>query len=250
MPAQLNWLPNHAAQNEYDVNGSLDIEGKVRQVWDAGYRCAAVPSDLIDNGTLKLDAQNRPTLNGHVFRAMIYLYPQYSKPTTLNFLDRYTQAGGSLMTEGAATYDFLGANARKQWATIAARAAANHFDVNEIAKLGIPKDSLSPSGSMLEDGSALLSDLTSITTKEPRNFRLALAGHIYTGSFVGMVALKVDASGQVEKFACGQCSGLQRDGKMVLWLKEPRDFVLHSDTSGYHVLMQGAGTSHDVIVTP
>ena len=56
MPALLNWYPDHDARNLFDINGSLHIEEQAIAVWDAGYRCAVVPSDLIDNGSLKLDA--------------------------------------------------------------------------------------------------------------------------------------------------------------------------------------------------
>jgi hypothetical protein len=250
MPAQLNWFPDNAARNPYDVNGSLDIENKVQQIWDAGYRCAVVPSDLIDSGALTLDVNNHPVLSGHKFSAMVYLYPQYSKASTLAFLDRYTRAGRPLMTEGSATYDFLGHDVTEQWATIAAHAQVDHLDPALLGKLGISRDDLAPDGSMLEDGSSLRTDLTSIQKNEPKDFQFHLAGHIYTGSFVGAVALKVDRAGRVEKFACGQCSGLQRDGKAVLRIKEPRDLILRRDASGYHMLIQGHEDAATVSLTP
>jgi len=250
MPAQLNWFPDHAARNAFDVNGSLDIEGKVQQIWDAGYRCAVVPSDVIDSGELTLDADNHPILNGHKFSALVYLYPQYSKTSTLAFLDRYTRAGGPLMTEGSATSDFEGHDVTEQWATIVARAQVDHLDPAVLRKLGISRDDLAPGGSMLEDGSSLRTDLTSIQKNEPKDFQFNLAGHIYTGSFVGAVALKVDQGGRVEKFACGQCSGLQRDGKTVLRIKEPQDLILRQDASGYHMLIQGHEDTAIVTLTP
>jgi hypothetical protein len=83
MPRLLNWYPNEADRNNMNVNGSPHIEEKVRALWDAGHRCAVVPSDLFDNGTLHLDVRGRPVLKGHTFRAVIYLYPEYSKRTTL-----------------------------------------------------------------------------------------------------------------------------------------------------------------------
>jgi hypothetical protein len=250
MPAQLNWFPDNAARNPYDVNGSLDIEGKVQQVWDAGYRCAVVPSDVIDSGALTLGVDNHPVLNGHKFSALVYLYPQYSKASTLAFLDRYARAGGPLMTEGSATYDFQGHDVTQQWATIVAHAQVDHLDPARLGRLGISRDDLAPDGSMLEDGSSLRTDLASIQKNEPKDFQFNLAGHIYTGSFVGVAALKVDQGGRVEKFACGQCSGLQRDGKTVLRMKEPRDLVLRRDASGYHVLIQGHQDAATGVLTP
>jgi hypothetical protein len=250
MPAQLNWFPDNAARNAYDVDGSLDIEGKVQQIWDAGYRCAVVPSDLIDTGALTLSTGNHPIINGHKFSAMAYLYPQYSKASTLAFLDRYARAGGPLMTEGSATRDFVGHDVTRQWATIAAHAQVDRFDLARLGELGISRDALAPDGSMLEDGSSLRTDLASIQKNEPKNFQFNLAGHIYTGSFIGTVALKVDEAGRVEKFACGQCSGLQRDGKTVLRITEPHDLILRKDASGYHMLIQGHEDATTVTLTP
>jgi hypothetical protein len=246
----LNWFPDNAARNPLDLNGSLGIETKVQQVWDAGYRCAVVPSDLIDSGALTLDVNNHPTLNDHKFSAMVYLNPQYSKASTLAFLDRYTRAGGLLMTEGSATHDFLGHVVTGQWATIAAHAQVDHFDPALLGRLGIAKDALAPNGSMLEDGSSLRTDLTSIQKNEPKDLQFSLAGHIYTGSFVGAVALKIDQAGRVEKFACGQCSGLRRDGKTILRIKEPRDLVLRRDASGYKMLIQGHEDAATITLTP
>ena len=250
MPAQLNWFPDNAARNPFDVNGSLDIENKVQQIWDAGYRCAVVPTDVIDSGALTLDARNQPVLNGHKFSAMVFLDPQYSRASTLAFLDRYARAGGALMTEGSATRAFLGHDVTAQWTAIAAHARVDHLDPALLGKLGISKDDLAPGGSMLEDGSSVRTDLSSLQKNEPKDFQFYLAGHSYTGSFEGVVALKVDPAGRVQKFACGQCSGLQRDGKPVLRIKEPRDLVLRIEASGYHVLIQGHEEAAFVTLAP
>ncbi len=122
MPSLLNWYPHESARNAFDVNGSLEVEEKVLAIWNAGYRCAVVPSDLIDNGSIKLDAANHPVLNGHTFRAVIYLYPQFAKSTTLAFLDRYTRHGGALVLEGDATRDFDGAPIEEVFRNIVGRA--------------------------------------------------------------------------------------------------------------------------------
>ena len=75
MPAQLNWFPNTAGRNAWDIN-TIGIEKKAVAIWNAGYPCALVPSDLIDDGRITVDAFGCPVLNGHVFEALIYLYPQ------------------------------------------------------------------------------------------------------------------------------------------------------------------------------
>ena len=154
------------------------------------------------------------------------------------------------MTGGSATSDFQGHDVTEQWATIVAHAQVDHFDPALLGKLGLSKDDLAPDGSMLEDGSSLRTDLTSIQKNEPKDFQFKLAGHIYTGGFVGAVALKVDPAGRVEKFACGQCSGLLRDGKSVLRIEEPHDLILRRDAGGYHLLIQGHENAATVTLTP
>jgi hypothetical protein len=154
------------------------------------------------------------------------------------------------MTEGLATHDFLGHDVTKPWAAIVAHARVDHFDPALLGKLGMSRDDLAPDGSMLEDGSSVRTDLPSIQKNEPKDFQFNLAGHVYTGSFVGVAALKVDQAGRVEKFACGQCRELQRDGKTILRIKEPHDLILRRDASGYHILIQGQQGAATVTLTP
>ena len=250
MPAQLNWYPDAAARNPYDVNGKLDIEKKSQQVWDAGYRCALVPTDLIDNGALSLNTSNQPVLNGHVFRAVIFLYPQYSTEKTIDFLDRYSRGGGRLMTEGEMTRNFDGKDVSVVWQKIAARAIKTSFSVADIDALGMNKDPFAPSGARLEDGSLVQTDLASIQGGKPKPFNFRLAGHEYTGSFAGLVALKVAPSGEVEKFACGQCSQLLRDGKNILKLQVPHDLVLKRDHGKVSLLAQSTEDIGKVEIVP
>ncbi len=270
MPAQLNWYPDEAARNPYDLNGSLDIENKANEVWDAGYRCALVPSDLIDSGALTLDSHNRPTLNGHKFKAIIYLYPEYSTQRTIAFLEKYSRAGGHLMMEGTLTRDFLGRDATRQWSRISARVTLKNFEIDKIAELGTAKEGLDPGCSSLkdrspqctdlnalekvcsrlEDGSMLCTDLNSLTKNQPQSFEFKMAGHVYTGSFVGVVALNADSAGDVEKFACGQCNELRRDQQVVLSLKVRHDLALTSKAGRTSILIQGPGNPGDIVLKP
>ena len=64
MPAQLNWFPDAAARNVWDIS-SIGAEKKAVAVWNAGYPCALVPSEMIDDGKLTVDSAGRPVLNGH-----------------------------------------------------------------------------------------------------------------------------------------------------------------------------------------
>jgi len=247
MPRLLNWYPEESSRNRYDVNGSLQIEEKVKALWDAGYRCAVVPSDLIDNGMLQLDVEGRPVIHGHTFRAIIYLYPEYAKRTTLSFLDTYVRKGGPLMLEGAATRDFDGKPIADIFAPIKAKARVNGFSITDVDRLGVTKDPLRAIGGSLEDGSVILTDLPSLQQHEPKQFELTVNGHLFSGSYEGVFAVKADENGTVEKLACGQCGPLLRDGHEVLRLEKPSDLVLMNDSKdGYSAVASGAPGSNSV----
>ena len=251
MPSLLNWYPDESARNMFDVNGSLHIEEKVQAVWDAGYRCAVVPSDLIDNGSLKLDAMNRPVLNGHTFRAVIYLYPQYAKRSTLAFLDRYTEHGGALMLEGSATSDFDGKPAADAFEKIAARARVKEFSVDKIAQLGVQPSPLRGTGGELQDGSVILTDLHSLEANQPKAFSVKVSGHTFSGTYIGVFALKAAGNGSIEKLACGECGALQRDGHNVLALRNAADIVLTRNSGGsYDAVIVGRDGSNRLTLHP
>ena len=250
MPRLLNWYPDEADRNNMNVNGSLHIEEKVKALWDAGYRCAVVPSDLIDNKTLHLDAQGRPELNGHTFRAVIYFYPEYSKRTTLAFLQSYERHGGSLMLEGAATRDFDGRPIADLFAPIQAKARVNGFNLDDIEKLGITKDPLLAIGGSLEDGSVILTDLPSLQQKSPKAFAVNVNGHKFSGTYEGVFAIKANGHGTIEKLACGECGTLSRDGQQVLSLKTPADLVVLSNgKGGYNAVVSGAPESNSIRIS-
>jgi hypothetical protein len=206
-----------------------------------------VPSDLIDNGSLKLDAKNRPVLNGHTFRAVVYLYPQYVKRTTLAFLDQYTRQGGELMLEGSPTRDFDGESIGSLFEKIATRARFRQFSVERIAELGVKKSPLDGIGGELEDGSIILTDLNSLETNQPKAFSVEVNGHRCSGSYVGVFALKADPLGSIQKLACGDCTTLLRDGRPVLGLRDAADIVLHrvgADT--YDAVIRGQEGSNAI----
>ena len=239
MPAQLNWFPNSAARNQWDIN-TLGIEKQAMALWNAGYPCALVPSDLIDDGKISIDAVGHPMLNGHTFEAMIYLYPEYATPRTLAFLEQFAKAGGKFMIEGEATRDFAGNDITRRFTDIAAKASTCGFSVGQIPALGMAR-STNQNMAYLEDGSVICSDLNSFTTGKPQPFGISLAGHTWSGAYVGVLALKADAYGRIEKLAAGGLSQLLCDGKLVLSLASPADIVLRWQTNGqYQVLIKGS----------
>lgn len=231
IPAQINWFPDYAARSAWDLHGKLEIQHKAMTIWQAGYPCALLPSDFIDSGQIEIGAGGYPIINGHRFDCLVFLYPQYAKHTTLEFLERFTQCGGKWMLEGDATHDFNGGDIRIRFENLAARATVRGFDISALSRLGAQPNPLQ-NGAMMEDGSVIFTDIASWQASQPRTFTVNLAGHEFSGSYIGVCALKVDEGGDVEKLACGGFSQLNRDGKEVLSLERPADAVITRTSNG------------------
>ncbi|HTV42833.1 MAG TPA: hypothetical protein VMF08_19870 [Candidatus Sulfotelmatobacter sp.] len=247
MPALINWFPDESARSPWDINGNLGIEEKAAKIWRAGYPCALLPSDFIDNGQITFDAENHPVVNGHRFDAMVFLDPQYAKESTLKFLARYTQAGGKLMLEGTATRNFYGDDISSRFQKIADSATVRGFDVARLPELGARTNSV-PDGAFLEDGSVIFSDYTSWHKNRSKPFSIELSGHQFSGSYFGVCALKVDASGNVEKFACGGFTNLKRDGQTIFSLEQPADVVVRRTGQGdYDAIVVGSERNRFVV---
>ena len=248
MPAQLNWFPDAAHRSSVDINNGLHIEAKANALWNAGFPCAVLPSDLIDSGQLTLDAANHPVINGHKFDALVYLYPQYAKPASLEFLERYVHNGGKLMLEGAANRDFAGNDIAARFKKLSAQATVYGFDAAKMSQLGVTTNDL-PDGAYMEDGAVVLTDFNSWETKLAKPFRIKLAGHEFSGAYVGVCALKVDSGANLQKFAGGYFSELRRDGQVICSLASPADiFIARTADNKITAMIVGtndpAATSH------
>jgi hypothetical protein len=77
----------------------------------------------------------------------------------------------------------------------------------------------------------VFTDFPSWRKNRAKPFSVNLNGHEFSGSFLGVCALKVNSSGEVEKFACGGFRELRRDGKVILSLAHPADVVITRTTS-------------------
>ena len=244
MPALIDWFPDASARSPWDINGKLGIEEKSMAIWRAGYPCALLPSDFVDNGQITFDAEKHPIVNGHRFDALVFLDPQYAKESTLRFLERYTQAGGKLMLEGTATRGFYGNDITDRFQKIAGGATVLGFGVAQLPKLAARTNSV-PDGAFLEDGSVIFSDYTSWHKHQAKPFSIELSGHQFSGRYLGVCALKADANGNIEKFACGGFTNLKRDGQTIFSLGQPADIVVRRTGQGdYDAIIAGSRMNH------
>jgi hypothetical protein len=235
MEALQNWYPNEDARGMYDINGKLGIEEKVEEIWNAGYMNALVPSDLIANGQLKIDQNGKAVLNGHVFDAVVYLYPQYAKESELKFLEDYEAHGGKLMIEGKADHDFGANNISKRFQSIYDKATVKGYSVNDLSRLGISKNVL-PGSSKNADGSYVFTDLNSIRTSAVASFSVNIDGNLYSGQYKGLAAIAADNNG-VKKFAASGFKSLSEDGKVLLQFDEPVDVFISRQGTKYTIIV-------------
>lgn len=224
-PALANWFPLGTQRNDWDINGSLMAEEKAVAAWKAGYRGAFASSCLIDEGKITGDGRGGIFFGGRRFTALVFIGPQYSKEPTLRLLESFSASGGKLMLDGSATEDFAGNDIRSRFEELQRSAVATSFDVASMSKLGVTMLALDE-GAVYEDGSVILADLDSLVKNEPKPFSINIQGHNFTGAYMGLVAIKGDADGHVEKLAAGGLQELKCNGSPVVSLSAPSDLVL------------------------
>ena len=227
MEALSNWYPNIADRGAYDINDKLGIEEKAVEIWNAGYLNALVPSDLIVNNTLTLNATGKPVMNGHVFDAVLYLNPQYAREPVLKFLEAYKKAGGRLMIEGKADRDFKGNLISNRFKSIYNKATVVGYNVANISKLGLKKNYLAD-GCKNEDGSYVFTDLTSLRTGQPATFSVDIDGANYSGEYIGLAIIKAGNKTGIKKFAAAGFKSLSRNGKVLLSFPKPTDIYVEA----------------------
>ena len=228
MQALANWYPNEKERGTMDINDKLFIEEKASAIWNAGYRNALVPTDYIENNTLKINNNGKPEMNGHTFEAILFLYPQYAKESTIRFLETYTAKGGKLMINGTATTDFNGNDITNRFKNIAAKAVATSYSIDEIPKLGISKNGIE-NGCKNEDGSYTFTSYNSLKSNQPNTFSVNIDGDNYTGNYIGMAAIDANKQTGIKKFAANGFTELKKNEKTILRFESPTDILLEGN---------------------
>jgi len=233
--AQVNWYPDESKRGKYDIN-TLGIEDKAVQLWNAGYLNALVPTDLIVDGRLKLSENGKPSLYGNVFDAVVFLYPQYSQRATLDFLKEYIAKGGKLMVEDSATYDFNANNIAEEWEEIAQKAVSRSFNIPDVEKLGVPRNTL-VDGVQNGDGSYTFTSKSFFKDDAPSVFSFTQGNNTFTGDYKGIAVIKVNDTGNLEKLAVSGFTNLKRNGEDLLQLSGPADIFLEKIKGKYRIII-------------
>ncbi len=227
MEAIYNWYPNLKDRGMYDINDKLGMEKKSLELWNKGYYHAAVPTDLIEDGRLALNAKGKPMLNGYEFDAVIFLNPQYAKTSTTQFFQKYVQLGGKLLIEGVADKGFMGEDISAIWKGIASKAIANGYSLNNVAKLGIAPNQL-VDGVSNGPGVFTFTNKQSLETNQPAVFEFDYAENHYQGTYKGLAAIALDSKGNLIKLAATSFGSISKNGQPVLSLSKEADLFFEN----------------------
>ena len=236
--ALMNWYPDATKRGICDINDKLKIEEKAVQIWNTGYLNALVPTDVIIDDRLVVDAKGKAVYNGHVFDAIVFLNPEYAQEKTLLFLEKYLNKGGKLMIEGSASKDFNGNDIVERWKKIDAKVVSNKFDLSVLSQLGVEKNNFVNSIKM-QDGSWIFSDYDSFLEKRLTTFKQSIDGDNYQGVYSGYAAILVQNK-QIEKLVATQLKELQINDKIVLELNKPADITIERKNGKYLIAIAGS----------
>lgn len=182
--AQNNWYPDYSARNIWDVDGTLKIQDKCTQMWDAGYRCALVPDYAVEDGRITING-NKINFNGYDFSHCLFLYPKYAKKETYEFLNNAHKSNVKIVVAGNCGVDFDGDDVLL---------TAPHFEEYRLEILEYMNCSKSAidGGCVYADGSfSLVSD--GILTEKATKFEFEIDGIKYSGHHTGLLAYRKDS---------------------------------------------------------
>ena len=217
-PAQLNWYPDPDARAQFDVNAKLGILEKADTLWRMGYLNALAPDDAIIDGRITLDADGRFDYCGHRFDAMLFLYPEYSKPQTIEFLRQAVEQGARIQVIGSLTHGFDGlpTDGRFLEQVTLMATEGDAISLQQAAKqLCIPKNDIAY-GCRLSDGSVVISHYASLRDGQPYTAHFLLDGDAYEVCMIGAFAIRTDGRGTIRTLVCGELRDLQKNGRPIL----------------------------------
>jgi hypothetical protein len=230
MEAMYNWYPDVADRGMYEINDHLGMEKKSVELWNNGYYHASVPTDIIGDGRLTLNASGKPVLNGYVFDAVVFLGPRYSKEPTVKFFQEYVAKGGRLLLDGPADFNYNGKNISDTWKKIASKSVATTYSIDNVAKLGISKNDLTD-GVTNGPGTYTFTSIESLQTNKPATFSFTYLGNTYTGTYKGLAAIKIDQQGNLQKLAATSFSTLSKNGKEIIHSSDEADVFITVENS-------------------
>ena len=179
--AQNNWYPDYDSRNFWDIDGTLHIQAKCDEMWNAGYRCALAPDYAIEDGRISLNG-DKICFGGYEFSHCLFLYPKYAKKETYGFLNEANENGVKIAVVGKSGVDFYGDDVELTAPHF------NDFNLENLENIGCEKSAIY-GGCVYIDGSfSLVSN--SLLTNIPTEFKFELNGKIISGKHTGLLAFR------------------------------------------------------------
>ena len=218
-PALCNWYPKYSERNNFDINGKIDIMKRTENLWNNGYFNALAPSNAIEDGRIKL-IDGKIDFCGHKFDKLLYLYPEYSKPEIIEFLNGAAKQGVDMKLIGELTRGFDG------------KPSGFDFDKeyflsenDDIAAAMSLEQNKIKCGCVTEDGAVVISDYDSVMNDGFCTYSFELDGFDFEAQFRGTLALKLKENGEIERFVAGNLKYLKKDGKVVVKADGIEDYI-------------------------
>lgn len=235
MEALQNWYPHNEHKSKYGLNEQVVPEKMAKHLWNQGYRVALVSSDVIAAGKLTAQADGSLSLNGHNYKQLVYLYPQYMKPNILSLLEAYAANGGKMLLMGEYGKDAQGIDISQRLNKLGNLCADIETVEQGLQKMGISRQRLPKTASFNEDGSYVETFYPALVNGEDCPFNVTLHGHQFTGVCKGMVAIQTTENGKLEKLTAAGLTELKKDGQSILVLSAPSDIYVSKVKQGYKI---------------
>ena len=221
------------------------MEKKSIELWNNGYLHAAIPTDLIEDGRLNLNAAGKPVLNGYVFDAVLFIGPRYSKERTVKFFQEYVAKGGKLLLDGPADFDYRGKNITETWRKIASKAVATSYSLENTAKLGIAKNELKD-GVANDPGTFTFTSIESLQENKPATFSFTYLGNTFSGTYKGIAVIKIDPNGAVQKLGATAFSSMRKNNKEILHVSREADVFISVEGATIHATIADSTKSTQI----
>ncbi|MCX7047540.1 MAG: hypothetical protein NTX50_18905 [Candidatus Sumerlaeota bacterium] len=218
--------------------------------WRQGYPADLIPADEIQSGALRLNDDGRLQYGPQRYTAAVLYHPEFEPAETASFLARAARGKTVLWRVGDWTRDFDARPFTPEWpaqvracsdtaecaaqvtALLRERGVAPQTPATDVIGWDVKTPAPPRTGScrMIDGTVAMLAGAQQVSG-DPLHFNQPVNGCPVEANAIGVLAVRLDAAGQLEALAAGGLS-LFRGGGLELALDSPLDVALWRDAQG------------------
>ncbi|MCE5198331.1 MAG: hypothetical protein ABFD54_13480 [Armatimonadota bacterium] len=238
-PAMVNWTLNVRDGKTWDMNSNVLCDGFriAEDLFQDGWICDLIPSYEIYDKDLQIKDGNL-TYGTESYDAVVFVQPEFSKTSTLQFLDDLTSSRLPLIILGNCRENWNGVDASDWFNKITAHADMSLSDVdsssviNKLRELGIAQNDVR-NGSRFQDGSVIICNQGPVH----RGHSLTINGVLVDGHRVDAVCedafgIALGDDGGIERLFAGNLSEVRIDGQIALKSADPKDIYIERSPDG------------------